>query len=92
MLATGPQSVCTKCHSTGNAGYTAAGKMEQQLKYLDDAISRSDEILNRAESSGMEVSQARLDQDQARDSLTRDRDRGRQRAEPGKSALNTGTG
>ena len=73
MLGTGPQSVCMNCHTAGDDGYRAAGKIQQELETLDIAISRSNEILNRAESSGMEVSQARLDQDQARDSLTKAR-------------------
>jgi Cytochrome c3 len=73
MLGTGAQSVCTNCHISGDAGYQAAGQMQQQLTGLDVAIQRSDELLARAESSGMEVSQARLEQDQARDALTKAR-------------------
>jgi hypothetical protein len=40
---------------------------------LDGAIKSADQILGVAESSGMEVSEARLGQDQARDSLTKAR-------------------
>jgi len=40
---------------------------------LDEANKRADSILRVAESSGMEVSEARLGQDQARDSLTKAR-------------------
>jgi hypothetical protein len=43
------------------------------LKRLDDAVKAADKVLGVAESSGMEVSQARLDQDQARDALTKAR-------------------
>ena len=43
------------------------------LKQLDDAVRAADQVLGVAESSGMEVSQARLDQDQARDALTKAR-------------------
>jgi hypothetical protein len=40
---------------------------------LDEAIKSADQILRIGESSGMEVSEARLGQDQARDSLTKAR-------------------
>jgi hypothetical protein len=73
MLGTGPKSVCTDCHTTGDAGYQAANQMQEKLSQLDAAISKSEERLAHAESSGMEVSQAGLEQDQARDSLTKAR-------------------
>ncbi|MGD0507294.1 MAG: hypothetical protein ABSA27_05825 [Terriglobales bacterium] len=40
---------------------------------MDEAIKSADQILRIGESSGMEVSEARLGQDQARDSLTKAR-------------------
>ena len=43
------------------------------LSRLDEAIKSADHVLRVAESSGMEVSEARLGQDQARDSLTKAR-------------------
>ena len=43
------------------------------LSQLDEAIKSADQVLGVAESSGMEVSEARLGQDQARDSLTKAR-------------------
>ncbi len=43
------------------------------LTNLDAAIKNADQVLSVAESSGMEVSDARLEQDQARDSLTKAR-------------------
>ena len=73
FLGTGPQSICTNCHSPGDAGLAAAVQMQQDLGKLDMAIARSDEVLDRAESSGMEVSQAKMDQAQARDALTKAR-------------------
>jgi hypothetical protein len=73
MLGTGPQSVCTNCHSAGDPGYEAATAIQQQLERLDASVKSSDEILNRAESAGMEVSDAQLEQDQVRDSLTKSR-------------------
>lgn len=73
MLGTSAQSVCTNCHTQGDAGYKAAGDMQQQIGGLETSIVRSDRILGAAESSGMEVSQARLELDQARDTLTKAR-------------------
>lgn len=47
--------------------------MLQDLTQLDGAVKAADRILGIAESSGMEVSEARTEQDQARDSLTKAR-------------------
>ena len=73
FLGTGPQSICSNCHSPGDAGLAAAVQMQQELGKLEVAIARSDELLDRAESSGMEVSQAKMDEAQARDALTKAR-------------------
>ena len=73
MLGTGSDSICSNCHTPGDAGYQVASEIHQQLVQLDTSVKSADEILNRAESDGMEVSQARLEQDQARDSLTKAR-------------------
>lgn len=43
------------------------------LTRLDSAITGADKVLAVAESSGMEVSQARIDEDQARDALVKAR-------------------
>jgi hypothetical protein len=51
----------------------ARAAMLSGLTRLDDANKAADKLLNLAESSGMEVSQARLDEDQARDALTKAR-------------------
>jgi hypothetical protein len=73
MLGTGPQSVCTSCHTEGDAGYQGATQIAQQLDHLDTSVKTAAEILDRAESAGMEVSDALLEQDQARDALTKSR-------------------
>lgn len=73
LLGTGPQSVCTNCHAQGDAGYQAAAHIAQQIERLDVSVKGAAEILDRAESAGMEVSDAQLEQDQARDSLTKSR-------------------
>jgi hypothetical protein len=72
-LGTGPQAVCMKCHAPGDSCDQARAEMLNGLIRLDEAINNSDNLLGIAESSGMEVSQARLDEDQARDALTKAR-------------------
>jgi hypothetical protein len=47
--------------------------MLQDLTQLDSAVKAADRMLGIAEASGMEVSEARTEQDQARDSLTKAR-------------------
>lgn len=73
LIGTGDKAVCTQCHTEGDAGFVAAGKMKQQLLNLAASIGNADQILGRAERSGMEVSQAKLELTQARDALTKAR-------------------
>ena|SRR5579884_513745 len=72
-IGAGPKAFCTQCHVSGDAGYSAAEKMHDSLRQLEASIKSSDQLLQKAESSGMEVSEARLELDQARDSLTKAR-------------------
>ena len=72
-LGSGPQAVCMNCHTPGDVCDRARAAMLSGLTRLDDANKAADKLLNVAESSGMEVSQARLDEDQARDALTKAR-------------------
>jgi hypothetical protein len=73
MLGTGPQSVCMRCHQPGDRCDQARAAIQGGLTQLDGRIKDADQALRIAESSGMEVSEARLAQDQARDSLTKAR-------------------
>ncbi len=73
MVGTEPQAVCTSCHTQGDAGFAAAANIKQQFLSLQAAIDKSDTLLKRAESSGMEVGQAQLDLTAARDQLTKAR-------------------
>jgi hypothetical protein len=73
MIGTGNASVCLNCHTPTEKGYFAAETIHQQLAGLEQAIARADDVLNRAERSGMEVSAAKLEQAEARDALTRAR-------------------
>jgi len=72
-LGKGPDAVCMQCHAPGDACDQAREALLSELLRLDEAIQRADQVLNVAESSGMEVSEARLGQNQARDSLTKAR-------------------
>ncbi len=72
-LGSGPQGVCMQCHTPGDVCDQARAKMLADLTRLDATIKGADKILTVAESSGMEVSDARLEQNQARDSLTKAR-------------------
>jgi len=73
ILGTGPDAVCMRCHTPGDKCDQARAGLLANLTRLDKAIKGADQILLLAESSGMEVSEARLRQDQARDSLTKAR-------------------
>ena len=72
-LGTGPEAVCMRCHKPGDICDQQRGEILNSLTSLDNAIKNADKLLGMAESSGMEVSQARLDEDQARDALTKAR-------------------
>jgi hypothetical protein len=72
-LGTGPEAVCMQCHKPGDECDQARAALFTDLGRLDQAISNADRVLAVAESSGMEVSEARLAQSQARDSLTKAR-------------------
>jgi hypothetical protein len=62
-----------RCHTPGDSCDQARVALLSSLSRLDEAIKSADLVLHVAESSGMEVSEARLGQDQARDSLTKAR-------------------
>ncbi len=73
MLNPAAAAVCGNCHTPQDPGLQAASKMHSQIRELVSAIDHSDQLLDQAERSGMEVSQAELEQAQARDALTKAR-------------------
>ncbi len=73
MVGTSSQAVCTNCHTEGDAGYRAAAQIHEEFTKLETAAEQSKQILDRAESDGMEVSEARIDEEQAHDALMKAR-------------------
>ncbi|HZL68747.1 MAG TPA: cytochrome c3 family protein [Candidatus Limnocylindrales bacterium] len=73
LIGTGQKSACIQCHADGDAGFVQARAMHDQLETLQSAIVASQDILERAERQGMEVSQPMLQQAQARDALLKAR-------------------
>ncbi|MGZ4816074.1 MAG: cytochrome c3 family protein [Terriglobales bacterium] len=73
MIGTGAKAVCVQCHSDGDAGFKQARAMSEHLTTLAAAIGRSEDILDRAERQGMEVSQPKQQMAQARDALLKAR-------------------
>ncbi len=73
FIGTDTGAVCLNCHMEGDTGYQPANEMHQKLTHLDSEIAKSNAILTRAEESGMEVSEAKLQLDEARDDLTKAR-------------------
>lgn len=73
LAGTGEQSFCSTCHSEGEPGWAAADRIHASLTGLDAALHRADEIVDRAERAGMEVSEARLTQANAQEQLIKGR-------------------
>jgi hypothetical protein len=72
-LSDRPGSTCIQCHTPGDACDQARAKMLGELTQLDGAIRKADQQLALAEAAGMEVGEARLAQNDAKDSLTKAR-------------------
>lgn len=67
----GPNAVCSQCHEDGSKGAAAAAEMARLITGLDGALKSSDAVLQRASRSGMEVSEALLRQQEAREMLVK---------------------
>ena len=72
-LSAGPEGVCMNCHTKGDDCDQARVSMLHELTQLDQAIQNADRQLAQAESVGMEVSEARMAQSEAKDSLMKAR-------------------
>jgi hypothetical protein len=72
-LGNQPGATCMQCHTPGDVCDQARAEMLGELTQLDSAIKTADQSLSVAEAAGMEVSEARLGQNEAKDSLTKAR-------------------
>ena len=72
MAGVGQGSVCTTCH-TNDAGFASAQRIGQGLANLRASMHSAEEILDRAESAGMEVSRPKFELRDAADGLTQGR-------------------
>jgi predicted CXXCH cytochrome family protein len=72
MLA-GQNAVCKQCHDADSAGGQAAAKMASLIGDLEKRISAADVLLEEAQNSGVEVSDAILRQRDARQNLVKAR-------------------
>jgi predicted CXXCH cytochrome family protein len=68
-IGTTPQSICVKCHDSGEPGFLAAEAMHGRLRELDAKIVAADQVLGKAARAGMEVSRPRFELTGARDGL-----------------------
>jgi len=70
---TAPDGVCSRCHEPDSAGGKTAADMAAQINQLSAALARSNQILTRAAQSGMEVSEALLQQREAQQTVVKAR-------------------
>jgi predicted CXXCH cytochrome family protein len=73
MVGTTDNAVCLNCHGRTTAGYEKAAAIRASLDGLRGDVQRTTEILDRAESAGMEVSQAKFELRGAQDILLKAR-------------------
>lgn len=60
MLGVDGGAVCLRCHTKGDPAYAAAAAMRQQIDGLRWALTAAETVLKHAETSGMEVSEGKL--------------------------------
>ena len=73
MLGTGGDAVCVKCHSPSSEGFKTALAIKNLIEDLKTEITRAQELILKAERSGMEVEDALFDISEANNSLTKAR-------------------
>ncbi len=72
MVGVGAGSVCTSCHKD-DKGFTGAQQISEKINGLNLRIHSANEILERAERAGMEVSRPKFELSDANDALTQAR-------------------
>lgn len=70
LLGTDTVALCTACHSSGDAGFKAAGTMRAQIERLKAAIASTEEQVAAVENRGMEMGDAILSLREAVNHLT----------------------
>ena len=70
LIGTGEHSICITCHKQGDKGFIAAGQIRSSIDELQARVKKSQEILDRAERAGMEVSKPKFDLREAIDGVT----------------------
>ncbi len=70
LIGTAQGSLCINCHTSGDKGFVAAGRMRSQIDELIASIGKSTDILDNAERAGMEVSRPKFEMKEATDALT----------------------
>jgi hypothetical protein len=72
-VGVGPNSICSTCHSSGDAGFKSSQGIAMDLGRLNLAIAQADSVLDTAERAGMEVSEAKLELANAHEALIKGR-------------------
>ncbi len=73
QMLSGDNAVCAQCHTADSAGGKAALQMAGLIQSLQDRLRQADTILARAQSAGMEVSEAIARQAEARQNIVKAR-------------------
>jgi hypothetical protein len=69
MIGIGKGSVCVSCHN-GDKGFESAKAIQASMSDLRTNIDKAEDILDRAERAGMEVSRPKFELQEATDALT----------------------
>jgi len=72
-VGTDPKAVCVTCHVEGDNGYKTAQAIAGGIDKLKATYHKADDVLNKAEQSGMEVSSARVELTSAHSDLIKAR-------------------
>ncbi|MBI1882840.1 MAG: cytochrome c3 family protein [Chlamydiae bacterium] len=73
MLGTGPGAICLKCHKQDSNGYHSAKAMRGFIEDLKGQVSQAETAVVQAEHIGMDMSDSRVELDQAVTLLTKAR-------------------
>ncbi len=60
LLGVGPDAVCSRCHSAGDAGYRTAAAMRVLVDSLESGEKSARSLVEEAEQKGMEIAEAKF--------------------------------